>query len=66
MHKIRSEAVIPAAPEAVSAVLADFERYGGWNPLNLSAHGETKVGAKVRMVFGDLSRAKDGPRSSSP
>ena len=60
MPDIRTEALIPAPPDTVWAVLADFERYGDWNPLNLSAHGAATVGAKVRMVFRDLSSAKDG------
>jgi len=55
MHQIRTEAIIPAMPDAVWAVLADFERYGEWNPLNLEAYGAAKVGAKVKMVFRNLA-----------
>lgn len=60
MPHIQTEALIPAPPAKVWAVLADFERYGDWNPLNLSAHGEAKPGAKVQMVFLDLSRPGSG------
>ncbi len=60
MPHIQTQVVIPAAPDAVWAVMADFERYGDWNPLNLSAHGEAKVGAKVRMVFRNLASARQG------
>ena len=55
MHQIRTEAIIPAMPDAVWAVLADFERYGEWNPLNLEAYGAAKVGVKVKMVFRNLA-----------
>jgi hypothetical protein len=55
MHRIRTEIVIDAAPEKVWAVLADFSRYPEWNPLNLSAEGEAKPGAKVKMVFRNLA-----------
>ena len=54
MHSIRTEAVIPASPERVYAVLADFARYPEWNPLNLEAHGEARLSARVPMVFRDL------------
>ena len=39
MHQIRAESIIPASPEQVWAVLADFARYGEWNPLNLEVDG---------------------------
>ncbi|CAN7380655.1 SRPBCC domain-containing protein [Phenylobacterium sp. LjRoot164] len=55
MHQIRTEAIIPATPDAVWAVLADFERYVEWNPLNLEAHGQAKVGTKAKMVFRNLA-----------
>lgn len=55
MHQIRTEALIPAPPEHVWAVLADFARYGEWNPLNLEARGEARVGARVPMVFRNLA-----------
>ncbi|HEY9219131.1 MAG TPA: SRPBCC domain-containing protein [Phenylobacterium sp.] len=55
MHRIRTEALIPAAPEAVWAVLADFARYAEWNPLNIRASGEAVLGAKVRMTFLNLA-----------
>jgi hypothetical protein len=56
MAIVRTQAVIPAPPEAVWAVLADFGRYQAWNPLNIRASGEAKLGAKVRMTFLNLAR----------
>jgi hypothetical protein len=58
MHRIRTEAMIPASPDTVWAVLADFGRYAEWNPLNIRASGEARLGAKVRMTF--LNLAKPG------
>ena len=60
MHAIRTECVIPASAAKVWAVLSDFASYAAWNPLNVSATGEAKVGAKVAMVFLDLSRPGSG------
>jgi hypothetical protein len=60
MHLIRTECVIPASPQKVWTVLADFAAYPAWNPLNLSAVGEAKVGARVAMVFRDLPSANPG------
>ena len=59
-HQIRTETVIAAPPEAVWAVLADFARYGEWNPLNLEAHGRAALGAKIPMVFRNLASARPG------
>lgn len=56
MPKILTEALIPAAPDHVWAVLADFGRYSEWNPLNISATGEARPGAKIRMTFLNLAR----------
>lgn len=58
MHLIRTECVIPAPADKVWAVLADFAAYADWNPLNLSAVGEAKTGARVAMTFRDLSSLK--------
>lgn len=60
MHQIRTEALISAPPEKVWAVLADFARYSEWNPLNLEARGEARVGAKVPMVFRNLPAGGEG------
>jgi hypothetical protein len=56
MPIVRTEALIAAPPEAVWAVLADFDRYEDWNPLNIRARGEARLGAKVRMSFLNLAR----------
>ena len=58
MHLIRTEALIPAAPDRVWAVLANFDRYAEWNPLNIKAAGQARLGAKVPMTF--LNLAKPG------
>lgn len=57
-HAIRTECVIAAPPAKVWAVLADFAAWPAWNPLNLEARGEAKVGARVPMVFRDLPSGK--------
>ena len=56
MPKILTEALIPAAPDRVWAVLADFDRYAEWNPLNIRAAGEARPGARIRMTFLNLAR----------
>lgn len=58
MHRIRTEALIPAAPERVWAVLADFDRYAEWNPLNTRAVGQARLGDRVPMTF--LNPARPG------
>jgi hypothetical protein len=58
MHRIRTEAFIPAPPGRVWAVLADFDSYADWNPLNLKAGGKAALGARIPMVF--RNPAKDG------
>ncbi len=59
MHQIRTEIVIPATPDEIWAVLSDFARYGEWNPLNLQARGEARLGARVPMVFRNLASGGD-------
>ncbi|GAO38179.1 hypothetical protein SCH01S_09_00260 [Sphingomonas changbaiensis NBRC 104936] len=49
---------LPHAPERVWTVLADFAHYRDWNPLNLDASGEARIGARVAMRF--LNPAKPG------
>lgn len=56
MHLIRTEAMIAAPPEKVWDVLADFDRYAEWNPLNLEARGVARPGARIPMVFRNLAR----------
>lgn len=58
MHQIRTEAVIPAPTARVWAVLADFDRYAEWNPLNIQASGKARIGARIAMTF--VNPAKPG------
>jgi hypothetical protein len=57
VNRIRTEALLPFAPERVWAVLADFGRYAEWNPLNIRAEGEARLGARVPMTFINPARA---------
>lgn len=59
-HAIRTECVIPATLAKVWAALSDFAAWPQWNPLNLSAVGDLRQGAKVAMVFRDLPNPKPG------
>ena len=58
MKRIRTRHFIPAPPQAVWAVLADFGRYAEWNPLNVWAEGEARPGARVKMRFVDAGGGK--------
>ncbi|WP_269716805.1 SRPBCC domain-containing protein [Caulobacter sp. NIBR2454] len=55
MALIRTECFIPASPDRVWAVLADFERYAEWNPLNVEARGQARLGAKIFTRFRNLA-----------
>jgi len=59
MHRISTEIVIPASAGQVWAVLADFARYGEWNPLNLQVRGEARLGDRAAMVFRNLAAGGD-------
>ena len=56
--RILTSIYLPHSRERVWEVLADFARYAEWNPLNLEAEGEARVGARVKMRF--LNPAKPG------
>jgi hypothetical protein len=58
VQRIRTSHWIPASPERVWDVLADFDRYGEWNPLNIWAGGEARAGARVPMRFVDAGGGK--------
>ena len=58
MKRIRTRCLIPYPPQQVWAVLADFKGYAAWNPLNLSADGEARLGARVPMRFVDAGGGK--------
>ena len=55
--RILTSAYLPHPPERVWDVLADFARYAEWNPLNLEASGDARVGAKVAMRFLNPAKA---------
>lgn len=56
--RILTSIYLPHAPERVWTVLADFDHYHHWNPLNLDASGEALLGSKVTMRF--LNPARPG------
>ena len=60
MKRIRTRHLIPYPPQQVWAVLTDFKAYAAWNPLNVWAQGEARLGARVAMRFldsgGDMGR----------
>jgi hypothetical protein len=51
MHLIRTHAQIGAEADDIWAVLADFDAYAEWNPLNIRAKGQAVLGLKVPMTF---------------
>jgi hypothetical protein len=58
MKRIRTRQMIPYPPHQVWAVLTDFKTYVAWNPLNVWADGEARLGARVRMCFVDAGGGK--------
>ena len=58
MHRIRTRRLIPSQPAQVWAVLADLNAYSAWNPLNIWAEGEARLGALVPMRFVDAGGGK--------
>lgn len=64
MHQIRTEALIPASPQAIWAVLTDFDRYAEWNPLNLKAAGKGALGARIPMTILNPVKPKQPIRMS--
>jgi hypothetical protein len=58
MHRIRTRHAIPYPPAQVWAALTDFRAYSDWNPLNIWADGEARLGARVPMRFVDAGGGK--------
>jgi hypothetical protein len=58
MQRIRTRHLIPYPPAQVWAVLIDFKGYAAWNPLNVWADGEARLGARVAMRFVDAGGGK--------
>ena len=58
MQRIRTRHLIPNPPQQVWAVLVDFKAYAQWNPLNVWADGEARLGARVPMRFVDAGGGK--------
>jgi len=56
MNRIRTEALLPFEPDRVWAVLADFDSYARWNPLNVRAAGRAALGARIPMTFVNPAR----------
>ena len=51
MVSIRTEIFLEHPAERVWGILADFDRYSEWNPLNIQAKGQARLGARVPMTF---------------
>jgi hypothetical protein len=49
--QLRTEIEIEAAPDKVWNVLADFARYGEWNPFITSAKGELVQGNRIEVML---------------
>ena len=51
MPSIRTEIFFEHSAEKVWSVLADFDLYEAWNPLNIKARGQAVLDARVPMTF---------------
>jgi len=51
MPSIRTEIVLNHPANKVWRVLADFDHYEEWNPLNIKAAGQAALGARIPMTF---------------
>ena len=49
MKNLETEITITGTPEQVWSVLADFGKYGQWNPFIREASGEVMVGSRLRV-----------------
>ena len=58
VNRIRTETHLPFPPGRVWAVLADFDSYAEWNPLNIRASGKAALWARIAMTF--VNPAKPG------
>lgn len=51
MKQLKTEIVIQARPEAVWAVLTDFEAFPAWNPFITSISGPQQVGGRLSVTI---------------
>lgn len=58
MKEIHTEIEIAASARRVWEVLADFERYGEWNPFLVRVKGEPREGAKLETHITTPAGAK--------
>lgn len=63
METVLIETPVAAPAELVWDVLADFPRYGVWNPFITSIEGDLAVGAELRATFEMPGRK---PRTFTP
>ena len=56
MKRIETHCLLQYQPAEVWAVLADFDAYVDWNPLNVWAQGSARTGGRVAMRFIDPGR----------
>ncbi|MEI6438833.1 MAG: SRPBCC domain-containing protein [Alphaproteobacteria bacterium] len=51
MPSILTEISLDHTLERVWQVLVDFDHYAEWNPLNIKAKGQARLGARIPMTF---------------
>ena len=51
MPSIRTEIYLDHSADRVWGLLVDFDHYGEWNPLNIKAAGQARLGARIPMTF---------------
>jgi hypothetical protein len=56
VRRIATQAGLAFPPPLVWQVLADFNSYSEWNPLNVAASGVAVRGARIAMTFANPAR----------